>query len=93
MAIWLILIGGSVLIGFLVALIVQTWWAIYLAAALPWFGMLAALLVTVYFLPNEDADASMWLIAQLTGGTVAALVGIFSFKLSEYLLRREDSAG
>ena len=93
MAIWLILIGGSALIGFFVALIVKTWWAVYLAAAIPWCGLLGALLFTVYFLAADDPDASMWLIAQLTGGTVAALVGVLSFKLSDYLLRREDSAG
>ena len=92
MAIWLILIGGSALIGFFVALVVRTWWAVYLAAAIPWFGLLGALLFTVYVLAADDPDASMWLIAQLVGGTVAALVGILSFKLAKHLLRREDSA-
>ena len=92
MAIWLILIGGSALIGFFVALIVKTWWAVYLAAAIPWFGLLGALVFTVYVLADDNPDASMWLIAQFVGGTVAALVGIVSFKLTKHLLRREDSA-
>jgi hypothetical protein len=91
MAIWLILIGGAVLIGFLVAVVVKTWWAVYLAAAIPWFGLLGALLFTVYFVAADDPDASMWLIAQFVGGTVAALVGIVSFKLTKHLLRRKDS--
>ena len=92
MAIWLILIGGSALIGFLVALAVKTRWAIYLAAAIPWFGLLGALLFTVYFLADDNPDASMWMIAQFVGGTVAALVGVVSFKLTQHLLRREGSA-
>lgn len=76
------------MIGFLVALIVKSRWAVCLAGAIPWFGLLAALVITVYFLPNNEADASMWLIAQLFGGTVAAAIGIVSFKLSQHLLRR-----
>jgi hypothetical protein len=63
LAVWLILIGGAVMIGFLVALIVKSRWAVYLAGVIPWFGLLAALVITVYFFPNNDADASMWLIA------------------------------
>ena len=54
-------------------------WAIYLAGALPWFGLLAALLYTEYFRPYQGGGASMWPIAQLFGGFVAAGTGVLAF--------------
>lgn len=88
MHVWLILIGGSVLIGYLTAMLLKNNWAIYVAGAVPWFALLAALVYTEYFTPYEGGGASMWLIAQFFGGTVAAVVGIVSFKLTQCLLRR-----
>ena len=85
MHIWLILIGGSALIGFLTAILLKKNWAIYVAAAVPWFTLLGALIYTEYFTPYKGGGASMWPIAQLFGGTVAALVGIASYKLTKYL--------
>ena len=44
--------------------------------AVPWLGMLGWLLYNEYFVPYQGGGASMWPIAQLVGGTVAAAVGI-----------------
>ena len=46
------------------------------AAALPWFGLLAYLLYYIYLKPNRAPGASLWIVAQLFGGTLAALTGI-----------------
>ena len=89
MYVWLILIGGSTLIGFLTAALLKKNWAIYIAGAVPWFALLAALLYTEYFITYEGGGASMWLIAQLFGGTVAAVVGVVSYKLTTFLFERK----
>ena len=92
MHVWIVLIVGSTLIGFLTAALLKKSWAIYVAGAVPWFTLLLALLYTEYFTPYEGGGASMWPIAQLIGGTVAAIVGIASYKLTKHLLRGNASA-
>ena len=92
MHIWLILIGGSTLIGFLTAMFLKKDWAIYVAGALPWFALLAALLYTEYFTPYEGGGASMWPIAQFFGGTVAAVGGVFSYKLTMHLFKERTNS-
>lgn len=49
------------------------------AAAVPWFGMLAWLLYREFFVPYSGGGASMWPVAQLFGGTAAAVVGLTSY--------------
>lgn len=90
MHIWLILIGGSALAGYLVAIIFRKNWAIYIAGALPWFTLLGALLYTEYFTPYQGGGASMWLIAQFFGGTIAAGVGIASYKFTRYIQKSKS---
>ena len=63
-------------------------WAIYIAGAVPWFGLLAALLYTEYFTPYRGGGASMWPIAQFFGGTVAAAIGVLTFEIAKKLLAR-----
>lgn len=87
MHIWLILIGGSTMAGYLAAMLIRKNWAIYVAGAVPWTALLGALIYTEYFTPHAGGGASMWLIAQLVGGTVAAAIGVVSFKLTRYLQR------
>jgi hypothetical protein len=48
--------------------------AILAGGAAAWFGMLAWLLYNEYFVPYQGGGASMWPIAQLFGGTFAAVV-------------------
>ena len=91
MHIWLILISLSALAGLLTALFVKKTWAIYVAGAVPWFGLLAALLYTEYFVPYQGGGASMWPIAQLFGGAVAAAVGIMTFLAINKLMGRNSN--
>ena len=88
MHIWLILIGGSTLAGYLAAIVIRKSWAIYIAGALPWFALLGALIYTEYFTSYEGGGASMWLIAQLFGGTIAAAAGVASYKLTRYIQKK-----
>ena len=45
------------------------------AVAIPWLSLLAVLLFDEYVLPYRGGGASMWPIAQLFAGTLAAIVG------------------
>ena len=49
--------------------------AVLIGAVIPWLGLLAWLLYHEFLVPYQGGGASMWPIAQLFGGTVAALVG------------------
>ena len=89
MDIWLILIGASTLVGVITALLLNKPWAIYVAGAVPWFSLLAALIYTEYFTPYKGGGASMWPIAQLFGGAIAAAIGVTAFTLTNYLLKRD----
>ena len=88
MIVWLILIGGSAFVGLLTAIYIKQSWAIYFAGAVPWFCLLAAILYTEYMMPYEGGGASMWPIAQLVGGTVAAVVGIAAFRFTIKLIEK-----
>jgi len=73
---WLVIIGFSALAGFLCARLLTGTIAWVSSALLPWLGMLAWLLYHEYFVPYQGGGASMWPIAQLFAGTVAAGVGL-----------------
>lgn len=88
--VWSLLIGGSALIGAITGILCKKSWAIYVAGAVPWFGLLAAILYTEYFTPYQGGGASMWPIAQLFGGTIAAIVGVASCKAIHYFLDDSD---
>ncbi len=68
----------SVLAGGISGLIAKRRSAIILGATVPWFGLLLILLYHDYILPYSGGGASMWPIAQLVGGTVAAMIGVLS---------------
>lgn len=61
---------------------------IVLSGAIPWLGLLAGLLYQEYFVPYQGGGASMWPIAQLFGGTVAAVTGIGMYLLGKKLFDR-----
>ena len=90
MLVWIVLIVGSAFIGFLTAILVKNNMAVYLAGAIPWFVLLVAILFTEYFLPYQGGGASMWPIAQLVGGTIAAVVGVISFNLTRNYFNRNN---
>lgn len=93
MHIWLILIGASALVGCLTAIYVKKDWAMYVAGAVPWFGLLAAILYIEYFTPYKGGGASMWPIAQFFGGIVAAAIGILSFEAVSKFRNRGNGGG
>lgn len=92
MYVWLILIGSSALTGFLTAHYIKKDWAIYFSGAVPWFGLLAAILYTEYTTPYQGGGASMWPVAQFFGGTAAAAIGVISFRISRRLLAAGNSS-
>ncbi|WP_303609551.1 hypothetical protein [Gilvimarinus sp. 2_MG-2023] len=79
------LIVPSLLTGAICALISRGFISAILAGALPWLGLLAALIYSVYFTPYEGGGASLWLVAQVVGGTVAAACGFAGFSLVKQL--------
>jgi len=72
---WIPLIGLSAMAGAIAAVTVRGRRGILIGGAVPWFGLLGWLLYNEYFVPYRGGGASMWPIAQLFGGTIAALVG------------------
>ncbi|MBT0588191.1 hypothetical protein [Alteromonas oceanisediminis] len=92
MHIWLILISLSSLSGLLVARYIQHKISILLAGAIPWLGLLSAILYSEYFMPYQGGGASMWPVAQLFGGTVAAVVGVITFKICRKFIGSKKNA-
>ena len=79
MFLWFTLIFLSVVAGGICGWLVRGRRAVILGGAVPWFGLLACLLYSEYFVPYKykGGGASMWPIAQLFGGSVMAAVGGF----------------
>lgn len=76
MATWLAIISLSATTGFLCSRFLIGAIAWIASALLPWLGLLAWLLYQEYFVPYKGGGASMWPIAQLFAGTIAASVGL-----------------
>lgn len=72
---WIPIVGLSALAGIVSALLVSGRKAVLLGAALPWLGVLAWLLYNEYFVPYQGGGASMWPIALIFAGSIAAAVG------------------
>ena len=78
LAVWLILIVLSAIAGAACAWALNGSFGLFASGAVPWLGMLGWLLYNEYFVPYHGGGASMWPIAQLFAGTVAAAVGMVS---------------
>ena len=85
---WILIVGLSALVGVICGRYLRGRLGGFLSAAIPWFGLLAWLLIDEYLLPYRGGGASMWPIAQLFAGTVAALVGYGSCTLTRGYLAR-----
>ena len=60
----------------------------FVAGALPWFGLLAILLYDIYWRHSGHAQAaSMWPIAQVLGGTLAAVTGVVACAFVKLVLK------
>lgn len=75
MIVWLILIAGSLAIGYFFGLRSEIKGSWYYAIAVPWLVLLVAILITEYVVPYQGGGASMWLVAQFFGGTIAGYLG------------------
>lgn len=80
---WFILVSFSALVGFGCTFLFSGKLGAVAAAAIPWAGLLAWLLYSEYFVPYQDGGASMWPIAQLFAGSIAALVGVTAYLVSK----------
>lgn len=76
MSVWSALILLSALVGGICGFAFPSRRGLVAGAAIPWVGLLACLLYNEYFVPYQGGGASMWPIAQLVGGSVAAVVGV-----------------
>jgi hypothetical protein len=83
MLLWFAIVGGSIAVGLMVARLLNGRYASWIAGAVAWLLMLAYLLVNEYVLPYRGGGASMWPIAQLFGGTIAAAVAALSCTLAQ----------
>jgi hypothetical protein len=72
---------GSILVGVAVSVLFKSKAAVPVAALIAWLLLLAYLLFNEYVLPYRGGGASMWPVAQLVGGTVAAVVAAVSCAL------------
>ncbi len=79
MGMWLVLIGLSVFTGGICAWLLPRSWGWVGALSLPPLGLFAWLMVSEYLLPYRGGGASMWPIALVVGGSVAALIGLGSY--------------
>ena len=84
MLLWFAIVGGSIAVGLVAArLLAGRRAAGWVAGVTAWLLMLAYLLVNEYVLPYRGGGASMWPIAQLFGGTIAAVVAALSCSLAQ----------
>lgn len=75
MLIWLAIVGGSAVVGLVTARLSRGHrHSAAIAGAVAWLALLVVLLVNEYVMPYSGGGASMWPIAQLFGGTIAAAV-------------------
>jgi hypothetical protein len=72
---WLCIVILSGIAGAMVGAVFDGRKAIFICALIPWFGMLAWLLYHEFSVRYRGGGASMWPVAQLFGGTIAAFIG------------------
>ena len=88
---WLGLTMLSVAVGVGAAFVAKGKMAIILGAAVPWLGLLGVLLYHEFFVPDQGGGASMWPVAQLVGGTFAAVIGGITAAVVRRLRRRPNA--
>jgi len=88
MSTWLQILIPSAVTGLIYSFYLKKRVGIILAGAVPWFGLLVALLYQEYFVSYQGGGASMWPIAQLFAGTAAAFTGIAMYFIGSKLFKR-----
>lgn len=72
---WFTLLALSALAGAACGWMLPGRRAVIWGGAVPWLGVLAWLLYNEYVIPYRGGGASMWPVAQLIAGSVAAVMG------------------
>lgn len=85
MIIWLYIIILSAITGFICSVFLKGKIGAICSGAIPWLGLLTSLLYQEYFVPYKGGGASMWPIAQLFAGTIAAAIGITVYKFTKHI--------
>ena len=85
---WIPMLIVPAVIGCAAGMFLRGRTAILVGATVSWCGLLAVLLWFEYVQPPQTGGASMWPIAQLVGGTVAASVGGFCAQGASHLRSR-----
>jgi hypothetical protein len=80
----------SALFGAACAWLSEGRFARVLSGAVPWLSVLAWLIYNKYLLLYQGGGASMWPIALLTAGTIAAATGVTMFELFRKVFKRVD---
>ncbi|WP_321323095.1 hypothetical protein [Thiomicrorhabdus sp.] len=80
---WLMIITPSIITGIILAYFVKGRLGLILSALVPWIGLLIALLCEHYFFACRVDGIVMWPIAQLFGGTIAAIAGIVGYQVAK----------
>ena len=86
--VWLSILIPSAIVGLICGYFIKHRRGVVLAGAIPWLGLLVYLLYNEYFVPYQGGGASMWPIAQLFAGTIAAVTGIGAYSLARIILQK-----
>lgn len=90
---WLTIILLSALVGAASGWLLAGPRAIVVGAGVPWLALLGWLLYHEYVVPYEGGGASMWPVALLVAGTVAALVGALTAAAVRAIKRKNARPG
>ncbi len=89
---WLTIVVLSAIAGTVCGWLLPGRRAVVWGGAVPWLGLLGWLLYNEYVLPYRGGGASMWPIAQLVAGSVAAAVGAFTAAVARTLRAKRRAA-
>ena len=85
---WGYIMIPSALVGALSGYFLQGKKSYFVAGALPWFGLLAVLMFDIYWRNYGNWQAgSMWPIAQMVAGTLAAVTGVVACAFGRLVLK------
>ena len=88
MELWGYIMIPSALVGAFSGCLFRAKKSYFVAGALPWFELLAVLLYDIYWRHSGHAQAaSMWPIAQILGGTLVAVTGVFACAFVKLVLK------
>jgi hypothetical protein len=92
MIIWLYITILSAFTGLICSVFLKGRIGVICSGVIPWLGLLAWLLYQEYFVPYKGGGASMWPVAQLFAGTIAAAIGIIAYKLTVHIKTNGDKS-